>query len=605
MKEKLKNIISKTTRLWSYFKKSAALSWRASPLIFSARIGFELIQVAVPIISLYLSKSIINILSSSDYENQKADFFQFVLILTIIQLFSSLLGRVNGYISNLHNDLVGQQIDLEIIEQINSLDISYFDNPTFYDQIQNAMRDSRSLQSLTWLSISIIKSIVQLVSNFVILIGLNVCFPFIIFALCIPGLLIDKYVAKRKYDWQLQRARSDRKLGYIKSILEAKPFAKDVRIFGVQEYFKKRFIEMWKIWYKEKKQLESQRLRLSFLASILPHLATTSVLVYVGFNVFSKVLTIGDYSLYGGIANQLRSSISSLTGVINQSYESELRLSKYADFLNLKSLIKDEGTKNVDSIESIEFKNVTFSYPQTDHVILNNVSFEIRKNRSLALVGMNGAGKSTIIKLLLRLYDPDKGEILVNSVNLKEYDIQSYYKCIGTVFQDFCCYNLSVRESVSLPDIDGVEDDERIFNACKNAGFDLKNLNPEKGLDTYLGKRFDPDGVVLSGGNWQKIAIAQAYFKHSSLMVFDEPNAALDPFAERRLFEKMEELSQDRCVVYVTHRLSSATTAGQIVVINNGSCVEMGTHAQLMELKGLYFDLFTKQAEQYRCDRGV
>ncbi len=605
MKEKIKNTVSKTTRLWTYFQKSAILSWRASPLMFSARIGFELVQVAVPILSLYLSKEIINILSSSNYESQKSDFFLYILILTIIQLFSSLMGKVNGYISNLHNDLVGHQIDLEIIEQINALDISYFDNPTFYDQIQNAMRDSRSLQSLTWLSISIIKSIVQLVSNFVILIGLNVYFPFIIFALCIPALLIDKYVAKRKYDWQLQRARSDRKLGYIKSILEAKPYAKDVRIFGVQKYLKERFIEMWRIWYKEKKQLEKHRLTLSFAASILPHLATTSVLIYVGFNVFSKVLTLGDYSLYGGIANQLRSSISSLTGVINQSYESELRLTKYADFLQLKSLITNEGTRIIDSVETVEFKNVTFSYPQTDHVILNNVSFKIKKNRSLALVGMNGAGKSTIVKLLLRLYDPDSGEILVNGINLKEYDLQSYYKCIGTVFQDFCCYNLSVRESVSLSDIDGMEDDERILKACKNADFDLKNLHPEKGLDTYLGKRFDPDGVILSGGNWQKLAIAQAYFKKSSLMVFDEPNAALDPFAERRLFEKMEELSQDRCVIYVTHRLSSATTAGEIVVINNGSCVEMGTHAELMELKGLYFELFTKQAEKYRGDMVV
>ena len=218
------------------------------------------------------------------------------------------------------------------------------------------------------------------------------------------------------------------------------------------------------------------------------------------------------------------------------------------------------------------------------------------------MVGLNGAGKSTIVKLILRLYDPDSGEIFVNGINLKEYELNSYYKCIGTVFQDFCRYNLTLRETIALTNIDEVDNDEKIFDASKNADFDLQSLNLEHGLDTYLGKRFDPDGVELSGGNWQKIAIAQAYFKPCSLMVFDEPNSALDPLAERRLFEKIEMLSENRCVVYVTHRLASATTADHIVVINNGECVEMGSHTQLMKMRGLYFDLFTKQAEKYRED---
>ena len=600
MADKYKQIVDRTRRLIRHFKQSVRISWQASPTLFLIRIIYEAISVAMPIISLYLSRNIINILSSSKYQTQKKEFYFFICLIVLMQLIRALLGRVNGYVSTLHNDLVGNKIDLEIMEQINKLDISYFDNPTFYDDMQNAMRDSKSLQSLTWISLTLIKSIVQMISNLIILIGLSVYLPFVMILCSLPGIFIDKYAAKRKYDWQLQRARNDRKLGYVKNILSTKGTAKDVRIWGIQQYFKDKYLELWDIRYDEKKALERQKLVLSFTASILPLFASTAVLILVGNNIFAGSLTLGDYSLYSGVSTQLLASITTLTGVINQSYESEMRLTKYADFLKTEPLVKNEGTRTLDSVNTIEFRNVTFSYPMTNRVVLRNISFTIHKNESLALVGLNGAGKSTIVKLILRLYDPDDGEILVNGINVKKYDIQSYYKCIGVVFQDFCRYQLKIREAVALSDIDGVDDDERIISACKSADVDLSILKPEEGIDSYLGKTFDPDGVELSGGNWQKIAIAQAYFKNSSLMVFDEPNAALDPDAERRLFEKMVNLSQDKCVVYVTHRLSSATTAGQILVINNGICCERGTHSELMEQKGLYYDLFSKQAEHYR-----
>ena len=559
--KKFKAVVDRTKRLLQHFKRSIGISWSASHLLFIIRIVYEAISVAIPIVSLFLSRSIVNILASNTYPEQQKDFG---------------------------------------IYQINRLDISYFDNPSFYDQMQNAIRDSRSLQSLTWISLTLIKSIVQMISNLILLLALNVYLPFAMILCCLPGIFIDKYIAKRKYDWQLQQARNDRKLGYIKNILSAKIFAKDVRIFGVQGYFKNRYMDLWNNRYKEKKALDEQKLSLSFMASILPLFASTAVLFFVGNGIIiNQSLTLGDYTLYGGVASQLLASITALTGVINQSYESEMRLTKYAEFLKTEPIVKNVGTRSIDAVNTIEFKNVTFSYPMTNRVVLRNISFTIQKNESLALVGLNGAGKSTIIKLILRLYDPDEGEILINGINIKEYDISSYYKCIGVVFQDFCRYQLMIREAVALSDIDRLNDDKRILSACQNADIDVSTIAPDKGIDTYLGKMFDSNGVELSGGNWQKIAIAQAYFKKSSLMLFDEPNAALDPNAERRLFEKMANLSKDKCVIYVTHRLSSTTTADQIIVVNNGVCQEKGTHSQLMEQKELYYELFNKQAEYY------
>lgn len=600
MNKKIVGFFDRANSLTKHFKKSASISWRASPLLFSCRVVYELISVAIPIISLYLSKNVINILSSTSYTTQQSDFYITIAIFVTINLGSALLGRLNTYIGTMHSDRVAKLIDMEIIEQINRLDISFFDNPEFYDQIQNAVRDSQSLHSLTWLSLNFVKSTVQFISNLLILVSLDVYLPIAMILLCLPGIFIDKYVAKRKYEWQLQRARTDRKLGYIKRILQAPSNAKDIRLFGVQDYFKKKYLEMWEIWFGEKRKLDKQRFVFSSASSILPHIATTAVLIIVGNGIFSSTLTLGDYSLYGGVANQLLASITAITGVINQSYESEMRLSKYAQFLKLEPFVKNTGIKLIDEVRTVEFKNVSFTYPNTQRLILKNISFELNQNKSIALVGLNGAGKSTIVKLLLRLYDPDRGEILVNGVNIKEYDIHSYYKCIGVVFQDFCRYHLKIREAVALTDIDHADDDERIIKACKDADLDLSIVDPATGIDSYLGKIFDINGIEFSGGNWQKVAIAQAYFKKSSLMVFDEPNAALDPDAERRLFEKMTDLGKDKCVVYVTHRLSSATTAGQILVINNGICIEKGTHQELMDQKGSYYDLFSKQAEHYR-----
>ena len=600
MREKLRALYEKSCRLAKHFKKSASISWNASPWLFSFRILIELISVAIPIVSLYLSRNIINVLSNSSYTTQRKEFYLFITLVVLVQLINSLLTRLNGLIGALHNDLVGNKIDLEIIQQINSLDVSYFDNPAFYDQLQNAVKDSRSLQSLTWLSLTMIKSAIQFVSNLIILMRFNIYLPLLMVTLCLPGIFIDKYVAKRKYEWQLQRARNDRKLGYIKSLLQSKHTAKDIRIFGVQEYFKEKFLDMWEIWFHEKKKLEQQKMGLSFTASILPFFATTAVLVFVGHRIFEGTLTLGDYSLYGGISTQLLASITALSGVINQSYESEMRLGKYAEFLTTKSIVQDNGTLDIQSIESLEFKNVSFTYPNTEKQILKDISFSIHKNQSLALVGLNGAGKSTIVKLILRLYDPNSGEIFVNGRNLKEYKLQSYYRCLGVVFQDFNHYNLKIREAVALSDINSLYDDAKVLNACKNADVDFDILKANHGIDTYLGKIFDTDGIELSGGNWQKIAIAQAFFKQSSLMIFDEPNAALDPDAERRLFEKMTKLSHSSCVIYVTHRLSSTTTANTVLVIDNGTCREIGSHTELMEQRGLYYDLFRKQAENYR-----
>ena len=592
--------IQRTKNLLAHYRKSFLISWKASHWLFLFRIFYELISVAIPIITLFLSRRIINFLGEEDFQNKKLVFITLISVTLIIQLINGLLSRLNTYISSVHSDLISHRIDMEIIEKVNSLDISFFDNPEFYDNMQNAIRDSGSLHSLTNISFTMIKSIIQFISHLIIMVELNPFMPIIIFFCCIPSIIADKYGAKKKYEWQLERARNDRKLGYLKSILQSKLTAKDIRVFGIQNYFKTRFVDMWKVWADEKKKLERLKLTLSFFASILPALSTSFVLLIVGIRIIGGESSLGDYTLYSGASSQLLASITAVSGVINQSYESEMRLNKYADFLRLESLVKKTGTRGIKSVDSVEFKNVSFTYPNTNKQILKDISFRIDSGSSMALVGLNGAGKSTITKLLLRLYDPDSGEVFVNGINIKEYDLAEYYQCVSTVFQDFSRYYLRLRETISMTDLRKQNDDKGILKACKDAEFDLSAQSFHDGIDTYLGKVFDKNGVELSGGNWQKIAIAQAFFKDASLLLFDEPNSSLDPEAERKVFEKLIQLGNNKCVLFVSHRLSAATTANKILVIENGKSIEYGSHKELMQHKGKYFDLFNKQAEYYK-----
>lgn len=590
--------MKKIKKLSLHFIRSFQISWNASKPLFMARILIEFVSVFTPIILLFITKKIINVLSLGIESKGKTQLFiQLIIIMGIIQVINMIIARVNGMISSYHGDLVAHYIQLEIFGKINSLDISYFDNPKFYNEIQNANKDSRALSMLTELILAFIKYSVQFVTNLLIMCELHMWIPALIIILNIPTIFVDKYLAHKKYEWQRSRASNDREVNYIKQILESRNYCKDIRCFGLQDYFLNKYIVLWKKMFREKVNIEQKRVFLSFCTGVLPYAGSIFVMFYIGNNILHGKLTVGDFSYYSGISSQLISAIMALIATFTKGYESEIRLTQYTKFLQWKPLFIPKGSEKLTDVMEVEFDNVCFKYPGTEKQVLDHVSFRINKNENMAIVGLNGAGKSTIVKLLLRLYEPEKGRILINGKDIKEYDINSYYKTVGIVFQDFNRYNLKLRETVALADIENVNNSDKIEKACIEA--ELEEVKWNKGLDTYLGRIFDKDGIELSGGQWQKVALAQAYFKESSMMILDEPNSALDPDAEYRLFNKLKNLCKDKCVLFITHRLSSTVNANKIIVIDNGKCVESGNHDQLMRQSGIYYSLFTKQSKQY------
>lgn len=592
--------MKKFISLIGHFKTSIKISIKASPSLFIGRIAFELLNVFLPILISYITKLIINVFEhpTNDISADTKTFTVLIGTMVLVQVISMVTGKFDTYISNNHNDRVSHEIQLMISKKINSLDISYFDNPKFYDQIQNANLDSQSLISLSWLITAIFRGISQIISCGVILGKLNPFIPFIILALNIPSAFIDNHVAKKKYDWQLSRMTNERRIGYIQAILNGKGYSKDIRVFNIKGYMLNKFESLWRSWFKEKMKIARSRMNSSYLASMLPYAATVFVFVFIGIKIVHRTATISDYTFYTSMTAQFISGIATFLSSINQGYESEMRLTNFSKFLNWETILDESGTETLDGINEIEFCNVSFTYPNTDVEILKNVSFKIEKNIKIAFVGLNGAGKSTLVKLLLRLYEPTSGVILINGKDIKQYSIESIRQNMSVVFQDFNRYDLSIRENVAIADLSRLNDDADIQSALQNADLQIRQ-ELKNGLDTQLGKTFDPDGIELSGGQWQKIAISQAYFKPASFVIMDEPNSSLDPDAEHRLFLNMKDICKDKGAIFITHRLSSVSIADKIIVLDAGVCKEIGTHKELMRKKGVYYNLFNEQAQKY------
>lgn len=590
--------MKKFFRLITHFKTSIIISWKASPWIFSLRIFYEIISVILPIYISFIIKNIIDIITIN-FEEKK--FISLVIIFGVLQLTSITFSRVSTFLNGVHNDKINNYIKMEILKKVSSLDISYFDNPEFYNEIQNANRDSKSMQSLTWIITSMMKGIVQIISCGIIIFNLHWSFPFIFFLLNLPSVFIDKKMVKKKYDWQLQRVENERKIGYIEGILQNRVFAQEIRVFNTKEYLLNKHQEYWKKWNLEKNKIEFLRTVFAVLSGLLPFFIDVFIIIYLGFNVFYGTITIGSFTYYRSIVSQYKSGINAFLMTFNSGYESEMKLTHYKNFLSWKSNIEDSGSRKLEKIETIDFENVSFQYPNTNIQIIKNISLHIGKNEKLALVGLNGAGKTTLIKLLLRLYEPSSGKIYINKINISEYSIESLRKQFGIIFQEFCRYNFTLREMIAMSDISQINNDEQIIKACDNSDIDVSDITifPDR-LETVLGKIFKKDGVELSVGQWQKLAIGRSYFNDSSFMIMDEPNSALDPEAENRVLQNIAKACHDKGGIIITHRLSSISIADKIAVINSGIITEYGTHEELMEKKGEYYKLFTFQSSKYQ-----
>jgi ABC-type multidrug transport system fused ATPase/permease subunit len=397
------------------------------------------------------------------------------------------------------------------------------------------------------------------------------------------------------------RAPEERKLNYIQSIMTDRFYTKEVKLFNLFQPFFSRYKTIWKIWFTEKQSIIKRKCFWAIFTSILPRVGLLFLTLFVVFRIIRKLLTLGDFSYYTGLGGQFTGSIYILINSISQIYDNKLRINNYKRFLTWQpKILPNQGIMLQNKNPYIEFRDVSFKYPNTDTYTLQNLNFTISSRERIALVGLNGAGKSTMVKLLLRFYDPTEGQIIVDGRDLKEYELNNVRKIFGVVFQDFSNYAFTARENIGLSDYENIHDEKRVKYAAEMSSAFEFIKKWEKGFDTYLTKQFEMDGHELSGGEWQKMALARAFFKDASIMILDEPSSNLDPEAEYQVFQHFANLCKDRGAVFISHRLSSIVMTDRILVLENGKIIESGSHKELMNANGRYAYLFNLQAEKYK-----
>lgn len=392
-------------------------------------------------------------------------------------------------------------------------------------------------------------------------------------------------------------------MNYFSSILVDKDLVKEIRLYDLADNFIVRFFAAFKTYYKGLRKLILSESAWHIVFSVVTGVTNLVFYIIIAKQVFTGQIQIGDYTLYTGAIASVSTCISTLISATGTIYEGTLFIDNLIAFMEEKQHIIPQSLPGEpvahNTAHTIEFVDVSFRYPGTKRDVLKNISFTIHPGETLALVGLNGAGKTTLIKLLTRLYDPSGGQILLDGKDLRTYDLKSLYQTFGIIFQDFGKYAVSVKENICLGDIHREASALEVEAAAKQSTASDYIEKLSDGYNTPLMRYFESNGLELSIGQWQKLAIARAFYADSDIIILDEPTASLDPMAEQEIFNQFDRLRNNKTTVFVSHRLSSATIADQILVIENGCLIEKGSHTELMAQDGRYAELFKTQSKRY------
>ncbi len=581
-----------------------SLSWKASHLYTSIRLADKILTPFLVLITAFIGKYIIDLLSRDNTIGDKSLLFFFILILFVIQIIEKILQKMQEYATSMQDDILKKDISIRMMNHAINADLEFYDNAKFYDSFLAVSRDMNSVVSVMWSSLNFLSSFITFIGTFIVLCKINNIYALALIAVSIPSAIINKKFSKELYKINLAQINDERKLNYLYTTLTSKEYAEDIRLFNIGHILKSKYLNLWNLLYLKRKKSIKNKTKLVILFDTLPVILTSFIMFSITLNIFNNQGTVGDYSLYYGILSQLTISILIMISSGIRIYDDKLRINNVRLFENVTNKINNTGNMQLNKITNIEFKNVTFLYPNTSKVVLDSISFTIEEKEKVALVGVNGAGKSTIIKLLLRFYDVESGQILINGINLKEYDINSLRNAFSLCFQNPTIYGFSLKENIILGDYKSYTgNDDKVLDAInKSEALDVVEKAPY-GLDTFLTRAFESNGIELSGGQYQKITLARTFYRDSMAIILDEPSSSLDPESEHRVFETLNKLCSDKPTLFTSHRLSNISIANKIIVIENGKIIEEGTHEQLINNHKRYAVLFKYQSDKFKMKK--
>lgn len=595
------------------------LVWDTNKWMTSGNVILRILKAGIPVTSLYIGKLIIDEVirlvtvveagSEGLGENlavlQDSGALQFLWTLVLCEfglaILSAIFSRSISLLDALLGDLFSNETSLRLIEHAAKLDLPQFEDSTFYDKLERARRQTTGrvvLMSQLLMQVQDIITIVFLAA------GLVVFSPWLILLLVIaviPAFISETYFNQRSYSLARNWTPERRELDYLRFVGASDNTAKEVKIFGLSGFLQDRFAVLADKYYLANRNLTIKRAGWGLIFNTLGDIGYYAAYVVILLQTLQGQISIGSLTFLAGSFSRLRSLLQGVLSRFSSIAQSALYLQDLFDFFNMQpEIASPEKALPIPSPiqQGFTFDQVSFKYPNTEIYAVRDISFTLRPGEKMALVGENGAGKTTLVKLLARLYDPSEGRILLDGVDIRNYDLAALRKTVGVIFQDFVRFQMTVSDNIAIGKIEQREDRPVIAHAAEQSLADRVITKLPGGYDQMLGRRFDK-GVELSGGEWQKVALGRAYMRDAQLLILDEPTAALDARSEFEVFERFSDLTKGKMAVLISHRFSTVRMADRILVLENGKKIELGSHEELLALDGTYAELFHLQAQGY------
>jgi len=588
----------------SNFRPLGKLVWEAAPGVVVAELVIRAVTGLLPLAMLWVTKFIIDdIVNYTKHASAMPSYFWWLVVTEFaLACLGTILSRATDFCDAVLADKYARYISTKIMDHGSRLDLTAYEDPVFYDKMERARVQGTDRIVMIQASGRLFQQFITTASlaagiikfSPLLLVGLIVC--------VVPAFIGETHFAFLGYSLNFQQTPAKREMEYLRILGGSKESAKELKLFGLGPFFVQRYTKISDTLHGQNVSLAKRKLLVGAFLTLLGTTGYYGTYGYVIYETIAGLLTIGTLTFLAGAISGASTNIQQLFSTFSSIADQALFMADLLEFFEMKPKVvsKPNGLQVPRPItKGFEFRDVCFSYPGNSRLVLDHINFRLRPSERIALVGENGQGKTTIVKLLTRLYDVTSGQILLDGIDIREYDLEDLWREIGVIFQDFMRYEMTAARNIGLGRIEHCDDEFRIRAAAQKSFAEQIIRRLPKGFQQTLGVRFE-GGVELSGGEWQRIALARAYLRDAQVLILDEPTAALDARSEHDLFQRFADLTAEKMSVLISHRFSTVRMADRILVLEAGKIAEQGAHDELVKYGGRYAEMFELQAANYR-----